>query len=74
MKRIISILLALITISIPFIFWYISIWVNETTLINDKLFESGLLSAFHIVLSVMAVAMIYSYTDSTNNSRKETKL
>lgn len=70
MKRIISILLVIITISIPFVFWYISIWTNEITNVSDKLFASGLLSAFHIVLSGMAVAMIYSYIDE---SQKQTK-
>ena len=55
MKKIILILLSLIAISIPFIFWYISIWTNDNALFNDKMFITGLLSTFHIILLMMVI-------------------
>ena len=69
-------LLTLIVVSIPLIFWYISIWSNEVTTFSDKMFVTGFLSAFHVILSGMIVGMIYTYIDNTGNtgnSRKETK-
>ena len=70
MKKIILILLILIAISIPFVFWYISIWANDNALFSDKMFITGLFSTFHVFLSGIIVA-IYIYSDeSGKNLRK----
>lgn len=62
-KKIILSLIALVLLSIPFTFAYISIASNETTF-SDKMSTVALTSFFHIGFSVlMVMGVLFSCND-----------
>lgn len=63
-KKIILSLIALILVSIPFTFVYISIASNNETTFSDKMASVAVFSMFYIILSTIAIVGVLSYCDN----------